>query len=174
MLRRDNAWAAAAGQKVPALVGMGLASILVVLAAEVVQYTIQQKVLIAWPALVAVAVTLVGLAGACLAAALIPGRDPLGLTPRRQTVYIYAAEGLLALLFLHVRLTMPWLFTGLVQQYWPLVVMLIAYVGVGLGEWLRQRRQMVLAEPLEKTARCCPCCPCWATGWPLARSTIRW
>jgi hypothetical protein len=112
-----------------------------------------------WPAIAATIVTFVGLAVACLMAAVVPGRDPLGLSERQRTVYVYAAEALLALLFLHVRLTMTWLFSGFFLRYWPLIVMLIAYVGVGLGEWFQRRQRMVLAEPLEKTGALLPMLP---------------
>src|SRR6185503_296433 len=50
----------------------------------------------------------------------------------------------LALLFLHVRLTMPWLFTGFIERYWPLAVMVIAYLGVVTSESLRRRKLLVL------------------------------
>ena len=53
------------------------------------------------------AAALVGLFAASLAAALLPGRDPLGLSEKGRTAYVYAAEAILALLFMHVRLTMP-------------------------------------------------------------------
>ena len=55
---------------------------------------------------------LAGLAVAALVAALVPGRDPLGLSERGRTAYVYAAEALLGLAFLHIRVTMPWLFSG--------------------------------------------------------------
>ena len=94
-----------------------------------------------------------------LAAALLPGRDPLGLSERGRTVYVYAAEALAALLFLHIRVTMPWLFTGWFQQFWPLVVMAIAFTGVGFSELFQRRCQRVLAEPLETTGALLPLLP---------------
>jgi hypothetical protein len=114
---------------------------------------------IAWPALVAVGLALTGLALAALAAALLPGRDPLGLSERGRTAYVYAAEALAALLFLHIGVTMPWLFRGWFIRFWPLVAMLIAFLGVGFGELFQRRRQRVLAEPLHTTGALLPLLP---------------
>jgi hypothetical protein len=73
--------------------------------------------------------------------------------------YVYAGEVMLALLFLHIRLTMPWLFTGFIERYWPLVVMSIAYFGVVTSEALRRRKLLVLAQPLERTGAFVPLLP---------------
>ncbi len=56
--------------------------------------------------------TLVGAAGAALVAAVVPGRDPLGLSERGRTAYVYGAEVLGVLLGAHIQLTLPWLFSG--------------------------------------------------------------
>ncbi len=159
ILRRENEWTRAAARTVPALVVLALMAIAGTMAGEIYFYTTQRHVPMSWPAIAAVMVTFVGLAVACLMAAVVPGRDPLGLSERQRTVYVYAAEALLGLLFWHVRLTMPWLFSGFFLRYWPLIVMLIAYLGVGLGEWFQRRRRMVLAEPLEKTGALLPMLP---------------
>ncbi len=58
---------------------------------------------------------------------------------------------MLAILFLHVRLTLPWLFTGFIERYWPLAVMVIAYLGVLTSESLGRKKLLVLAQPLERT-----------------------
>jgi hypothetical protein len=111
------------------------------------------------PAIAAVGLALVGLAAAALAAALLPGRDPLGLSEKGRTAYVYAAETLLALAFLHVRLTMPWLFSGFWRAWWPFLAMLVAFTGVALSELFRRLRQPVLSEPLERTAVFLPLLP---------------
>jgi hypothetical protein len=83
------------------------------------------------------------------------------------------AEGLAALLFLHIRVTMPWLFRGWFLQFWPLVVMAIAFVGVGVSEIFRRRQQRVLYEPLENTGALLPLLP--ALGfWVLPDSQIHY
>jgi hypothetical protein len=110
-------------------------------------------------AIAAVLAALIGLTIAALAAALLPGRDPLALSERGRTVYVYAAELLLALACLHVRLTMPWLFSGFWRAWWPFLVMIVAFAGVGLSELFRRLRRPVLAEPLENTAVFLPLLP---------------
>jgi hypothetical protein len=154
-----NEWTRSARRLVPEMLALGGASLCAVLALEIHGYASQGQVMIAWPAIVAVVAALAALTCAALVAALLPGRDPLHLSERGRTIYVYAAEALLALLLLHVRLTLPWLFRGFFLRYWPLVVMLVAFAGVGLAELFRRRRRAVLAEPLERTGVLLPLLP---------------
>lgn len=158
-LKRENEWTRAAGRLVPFLAVLAVSLIFAILAIEVRAYLQDGVVPIVPTALVAVIVALAGLAIASLLAALVPGRDPLGLSERGRTLYVYIAEGLAALLFLHIRVTMPWLFRGWFLRFWPLVVMAIAFVGVGLSEIFRRRQQRVLYEPLENTGALLPLLP---------------
>ncbi len=91
--------------------------------------------------------------------AVVPGRDPFGLSERGRTLYIYAVELLLVLLFLHVRLNVPELFRGWAGKYWTILVMLIAFLGVGLSEFFERRKLRVLAEPLQRTGVFLPLLP---------------
>ena len=84
--------------------------------------------------------------------------------------YVYVAEFMLALLFLHIRLTMPWLFTGFFEDYWPFVVMAIAYLGIVASESLRRRNILVLARPMERTGAFLPLLP--VLGFWLATSQV--
>ncbi|MEX0642336.1 MAG: hypothetical protein WD468_06530, partial [Pirellulales bacterium] len=171
-LRRENEWTRAAARLVPALAALAASLILIVLGIEVIAYLDDGHVPIQLPALVAVCAALVGLMVAALVAALVPGRDPLGLSERGRTLYVYAAEALAALLFLHIRVTMPWLFTGWFLQFWPLVVMAIAFLGVGLGELFQRLRQPVLSEPLQNTGALLPLLP--ALGFWAATSEVHY
>jgi hypothetical protein len=65
---------------------------------------------------------------------------------------------------------MPWLFGGFFQTYWPLVVMLLALVGVGVGELFRRQGKLVLAEPLERTGILLPLLP--VIGFWVADSQV--
>jgi hypothetical protein len=159
LIRRTNEWTMAAGRLVPALLTAAAAILVFVLGFEAVEFFATGATTTSWPALVTVAVVLVGLCAAALVAAVVPGRDPLGLSERGRTAYVYAAEVILALLFLHIRLTMPWLFVGFFRRYWPIVVMLLAFVGVGLAELFRRQRRIVLAEPLERSGAFLPLLP---------------
>jgi hypothetical protein len=158
-LRRENEWTRAAAQLVPWLAALATMLILLVLAIEVAAFAEHANVPMVPAAKIAVALALVGLLAAALVAALLPGRDPLGLSERGRTLYVYAAEALAALLFLHIRVTMPWLFRGWFLRFWPLVVMAIAFLGVGLGEVFQRRRQPILSEPLQTTGAILPLLP---------------
>jgi hypothetical protein len=158
-LRRENEWTRAASRLVPPLAALAVALILAVLWLETAMYLTDGIVPIQTPALIAVCVALAGLVVAALLAALVPGRDPLGLSERGRTLYVYAAEALAALLFLHIRVTLPWLFTGWFLRFWPLVVMAIAFAGVGLSELFQRRRQTVLSQPLQNTGALLPLLP---------------
>ena len=171
-LRRENEWTRAAAQLVPLLATLAVTLILAVLAIEVAAYLDDGSVPMQMPALITIGIALLGLAVAALVAALVPGRDPLGLSERGRTLYVYVAEALAALLFLHIRVTLPWLFTGWFLRFWPLVVMAIAFVGVGLGELFRKRRQDVLAEPLRNTGALLPLLP--ALGFWVTTSEVHY
>ena len=81
--------------------------------------------------------------------AVVPGWDPFDLSLRGRTAYVYAAEALLAVFCLHLRLTFPELFAlGIIRRYWMLIVMAIAFAGAGLSELFHRRRVPVLSEPL--------------------------
>jgi hypothetical protein len=131
----------------------------------------------AWPiepmtleaiAIVACAMAALIVAGLCFA--VLPGRDPLGLTERGRTVYVYAAEVLFVLMFAHLKLTVPWMFRlDLFQHYWPFILMGIAFLGTGLSEYFRRKELRVLAEPLAWTGGFMPMLPVlgyWALPLP--------
>jgi hypothetical protein len=120
--------------------------------------------------LVAIGVTLVAAVLVPLLFALSPNHDPLSLSERGRIKYVYAAEVMLSLLFLHVRLTMPWLFSGFFRNYWPLVVMAIAFIGVVSSEALRRRNLLVLAKPIERTGVFLPLLP--IIGFWIATSQV--
>ena len=62
-------------------------------------------------------------------------------------------------LFLHLRLNVPEMFTGFLVQYWTLVVLLLAFLGVGLSELCERHRLRVLAAPLQRTGIFLPLIP---------------
>ena len=77
-----------------------------------------------------------------------------------RTAYVYAAEALLALIGLHLRITLPGLFAlHLLRYYWMLIVMVIAFCGAGLSVLFHRRRMPILSEPLERTALWLPVLP---------------
>ncbi len=157
--RQKNAWTETAVEMVPVLVFLALIGLAGELATEIGMYVIDGKVQVAWSAIFIVALSLIGLTAAALAAALLPGRDPLNLSAAQKQWYVYGAEALLLVLFLHVRVTMPFLFHGMFMKYWPLIVLALAFLGIGLSEYFKRRMVHVLAEPLERTGIMLPLLP---------------
>jgi hypothetical protein len=185
LLGPGSAWTGCARRTGPVLGAVALAALAAVLAQEALGYdrALPGTRMAAW-AIATIAAALVGLIGASLSFAVLPGRDPLGFSERGRMVYVYAAEILLALIFLHFRFTIPWLFHHeFFRRYWPFVVMAIAFAGVGVSEWFERRGLRVLAEPLRQTGIFLPAVPLiafWAQfGWltgrePYADYAFRW
>jgi hypothetical protein len=144
----------------PVLGGLASLTFLVLLVQEFRLYDpTTRRTPMGGPAILTVLVALVVLMAAGIRFAVTPGRDPLGLSEKGRTLYVYAVEVLLVLSFVHVRLNVPALFTGWAAQYWTLIVMLIAFVGVGVGEFFERRGLRVLAEPLQRTGLFLPLLP---------------
>ena len=158
-LERAPDWTRVARDCIPWIAGTGVIALLFCLCTEVFYQINFGAVRINPVSLVTVGLTLAGAVIICVLFALSPKHDPLNLSERGRMKYVYVAELMLALLFLHVRLTMPWLFTGFFEQYWPFVVMAIAYLGVATSESLRRRNVLVLAQPIERTGAFLPLLP---------------
>ncbi len=168
-LGRDD-WLAAAARATVMLGGLAVAALVCTLGLEVHFHVPDGTPMADW-AIATVAATLLGLAAGCICLAVVPGADPLGLSLRGRTVYVYAAEAIGVLLGVHLWLTVPELFRlEIIEQYWMYLVMLVAFVGAGLAEWFHRRGVGVLAEPLERTALALPLAP--ALGfWMVTEST---
>jgi hypothetical protein len=115
------------------------------------------------------------LIGAALTFALSPARDLFRLSERPRTLHVYAAEALMALLLVHLRLCVPDIFPSFLGRFWVFTVMAVAFLGVGLSEICKRRGVRVLADPLQRTAMFLPVLPLAAfLAQPLqnARATI--
>ena len=163
-------WSNAVRFSVPGLLGAGGLALFFCLGTEVFYQMTFGAVRINPFSLFTIGVTLAAAVVLCVLFALSPKHDPLGLSERGRMRYVYVAEVMLALLFLHIRLTLPWLFTGFIERYWPLAVMIIAYFGVVTSESLRRRKLLVLAQPLERTGIFLPLLP--VLGFWLASSEV--
>jgi hypothetical protein len=120
---------------------------------------VSRRIPLGMPLVILVALALTGLIASGLLFAVAPGRDPMGLSESGRTCYVYAAEGLSVLLLVHLRLSVPDLFPSFLGQHWTLVVMTVAFAGVGLSEWFQRRGLRVLAEPLQRTGIFLPLLP---------------
>jgi hypothetical protein len=63
------------------------------------------------------------------------------------------------LAFANLRLNVPELFSGALARYWTLMVLVLAFAGVGLSEYFERRGLRVLAGPLQRTAVFLPLIP---------------
>ena len=169
-LGNENEWRRGVRAQLPMVAGAGLVALIATLSAEASNYVSFGAAGMPWLAVIAVFVALVSLFCACIAFALLPGHDPFNLSERGRMNYVYGAEALTVVIMLHARLTLPWLFGGFFLTWWPLVVMFLAFTGVGLGELFRRRGKLVLAEPLERTGILLPLLP--AVGFWVADSSV--
>ncbi len=152
-------WCDAALSLMPYLLGTAAVGVCVVLLSEWSLGYEALHVKMSFAAIVCILLALIASIAASLTAALIPGRDPFGLTERGRTAYVYVSEALLVLLVMHMRLTMPWLFGGWVQAIWPLLIIGLAFVGLGVSEWSKRTKFRVLSEPLERSGMVLPILP---------------
>jgi hypothetical protein len=158
--RWSGAWALDV-RRVGAVVGaLALAVLGVVLAQQIPQFDpVTKKTPLDPIAVGAVLVAILVQIILSLRLALRPDRDPLGPTPAGRTGYVYLAEVLLVLVFVHVRLNVPQVFTGQAVRYWTFIVMLLAFVGTGLAELFARRGLSVLSRPLLRTGVLLPLIP---------------
>jgi len=153
-------WLTAARRSTATLGSLSILMLVCVLALEAYFHE-PEGTPMALSAVIAVGVTLVGLAAGLVALAVAPGADPAGLSLRGRTIYVYGAELILAVLGVHLWLTEPQLFRlEIFERYWIYVVMGVAFVGAGLAEFFQRQRLGVLAEPLERTALALPLASC--------------
>jgi len=163
-------WEQAAFRILPTIVGMAIVGGLVSVGMEYQLSKSEPGFVFANYPTFSVFVSLILAMVLCISAAMLPGRDPLGLSERGREAYVYAAKFVLILLIIHLRLAFPWLFTGLLQQIWPLLLLAIAFVGLGVAEWAERRGWNVLANPLRNSGGLLPLLPVLAP-W-LAESRI--
>ena len=152
-------WFRNARRAATTLGGASLLSLLVVLIMEAAWFEPGRGAPVTEFQIAVVAAVLMVLVAALISLAVLPGRDPLQLTERGRMLYVYAAEAVFALMFLHIYLTKTELFRGFFRPYWPLIVMGIAYFGVGVGELFQRKRLRVLAEPLQNSGAFLPLLP---------------
>lgn len=157
-LPHGSGWAASCRRLGPALGVAAALSVPVILGQEVVSYP--AGLAMAPVAVGVVAGALLTLIVAAVRFAVQPAADPLGLSERGRTLYVYGAEVLLVLVFVHLRLTVPELFRlGFFARYWPFIIMAVAFGGVAVAEFLSRRGLRVVAEPLERTGVFLPLLP---------------
>lgn len=162
-LAADGAWRRRVKHFLSVAIGCTLLLLALVLGLERSQFERHVGVPMALAATFAVAAALLLMVLLALVYAVWGERDPLQMTPSGRTAYVYAAEVLACLIVFHVRTTVPRLIPfGLIENWWTLVVMAVAFAGAGLAELFERRRLAVLAGPLARTALWAPLLPALA------------
>jgi hypothetical protein len=176
-LGRASPWSRPMVQAVGVLVGIGTCTLLAIIASEAQHALAGADAPMTPTAAIGLILILVGAVAVVLTLALDPAQDPLRLSERGRMAYVYVAEAILALGFVHLRLSMPWLFKGWFLQFWPVIVMAISFAGVGLAEVFRRQGRRVLADPLETTGIFLPLLPAmgfWISGLASQRVDYSW
>ena len=153
-------WLHAIRRQSRAMIFLTLVSLVLTLFEEALLYVPNVGTQMALPAIFGIAIVMAGLIAAGITCALFPERDPFTLPENKRALYVYFAEGILVLLFVHLRLTAPEFF--LVQgflKYWTLIIMALAFLGAGIAQVLDRKGVKVLAEPLLRTGVFLPILP---------------
>ena len=151
-------WFATLRSCVPWFLSVGLAALGVCLSIEICYQLLFGAVQLHLAAFATIVITSLSATVLFVVFALSRTDKVATLSERGRTIWVYLAEVLLVFLFVHVRLTMPWLF-GSFERYWPFIVMAIAFAGVVVSELLRARQLEVLARPVQLTGTFLPLLP---------------
>ncbi len=88
--------------------------------------------------------------------AVKPRWDALELPEAQRSSFVFMAELIAALLTLHIAFIFPFLFDGVLRQYWPFVILGIAMIGAAVSEILKRTGVDVVSRPLFQTAAVLP------------------
>lgn len=157
---RSPAWAAAVRRVAGGLFPVAAAAVVTLLLQQVLVFDpVTRRTPLALPAVLAGLGGIAALVVLSFRFAVTPAADPYRLPDARRGGYVYLAELFLVLFFVHVRLNLPEVFVGQMVRYWTFLVMLLAFVWVGLADLFERRRAVVLARPMRRTGVLLPLIP---------------
>jgi hypothetical protein len=151
VIDRGGSWATAVARNLVGSCVLAAVALLYCSGVEAHALAFGRTDLLGIPATTALIVALSLLMACCVAVAMLDRLDPLRLPAGKKGGYVYTAELLAAALVLHVRATMPWLFSGVITHYWPMLVIGLAVAAIAASEALTRRGLPVLARPLGRT-----------------------
>lgn len=82
-------------------------------------------------------------------------RAPIGL----RKAAVFAAEFAIALLCAATYYHFSDLFAGILIDWWPIVLIAVAMLSAGVGEWLRRVGEPILADPVQQSSLLLPIIP---------------
>jgi len=162
----QSAWKKAMADIFQTIIGLDIVIMLGTLALEISGLLTGGRVMMYPLAIWAFAFVILLGSVACLMVAIC-GKD---MASTWRSGCVYAAEALVGIAFIHLRLTAPYLFGGILAAWWPLVLMAIAFAGLGAGQLLARSGQKVIAEPIERTGIFLPLLP--VLGFWLMPSSV--
>lgn len=83
--------------------------------------------------------------------------DATSVSVRRTAVY--GAEVVLGLLTTAIYFHFPDLFSGVLAVWWPIVLLALAMLSGGVGEWLRRRGDTIVSDPVRRSSLLLPVIP---------------
>jgi hypothetical protein len=169
-----STWSDAGRKILPYFAGLTLLLVAIVLAQEGWLFVPESSSPVSIFEMFVVAGVMATMLALVLVFALRKDSDPLKLSETGRQAYVYAAEVLLALIWLHIWMTHPdLLHLRIMRKYWMLIITLVAFAGAGLSEFFHRRKLPVLSRPLERTAMLLPLLP--ALGfWLIAPGNLNW
>ncbi len=87
-----------------------------------------------------------------------------------RTAAVYFGEVTLALAGAAVLQFFPELFSGTFRPWWPIIVLALAFLSIGIGELLRKANQPILADPIHRSSLLLPLIPLAGVWWLSADS----
>lgn len=163
-----NEWRESARRSAVVLAAGALSTLVGILALEATTFVPGVGAPVTAPQIAAVSLVLIALIATLISLAVLPGRDPLALTDKGRMLYVYGAQAVAVILFAHMYLAMPGLFQGTLRPYWPYIILVLAFAGVGVGTLFDRLQLPVLAEPFRRSGAFLPLVP--AIGMWLADS----
>ena len=169
-LKNENPWSVAAIRCLPVTLSCMIVAIAVVLGIESFSFVQNRSIEISQSSIFAMIAILVAAMVMCMVFAVWPSRNPLRLNTKQLGWYVYAAEAFGVMLTIHLRTSIPWLFQGVFERVWPLLIVAIAFVGVALSEIFRRQQRPEIATPFENTGALLPLLP--AFGYWFVPSSV--
>jgi hypothetical protein len=169
-----STWSDAGRKILPYFAGLTLLMLAIVLVHEGLLFTPDHCV----PVTISETLVVAGVMAAMLVLALIfalrEDLDPLKLSENGRQLYVYVAEVLVALIWLHIWWTHPDLLRlRIMRKYWMFIITLVAFAGAGLSEFFHRRKLPVLSRPLERTALFLPVLPVLGF-WLITPYALNW
>jgi hypothetical protein len=95
----------------------------------------------------------------CIQSAAFPLGIDSRLTRGSRTMLVYFAEASLVGVVASIYLCFPYLFSGVLANWWPVILFAIAMTSLALGQMLSKTKLEILADPITRSALLLPVIP---------------